>query len=109
MSKGAKTVSFKVPQSKLARGADDWIANRDTAPSPDDREGGTVTPLKAAETPTAAQVPAPVAAPPKEKIARLTIDLPESLHRRVKAQCAGRGVRMVDVVRDFLDREFPQS
>ncbi|MEE7455981.1 hypothetical protein MPAR168_24465 [Methylorubrum populi] len=103
MSKGAKTVSFKVPGSKLTPAADAWIANRGAEPPTSDREGGTVTPLKAVEAPVAA------APAPKEKGARLTIDLPESLHRRVKAQCAGRGVRMVDVVRDFLEREFPES
>lgn len=105
MSKGVKTVQFKVPGSKLTPAADAWIANRGAEPPTSDREGGTVTPLKAAEAPAAAP-PAPA---PKEKGARLTIDLPESLHRRVKAQCAGRGVRMVDVVRDFLEREFPES
>lgn len=103
MSKGAKTVQFKVPGSKLPPAADSWIANRGAEPPTSDREGGTVTSLKAAEVPVAA-TPAP-----KEKSARLTIDLPESLHRRVKAQCAGRGVRMVDVVRNFLEREFPAS
>ena len=48
MSKGAKQVSFKVPTSKLATGADAWIANRGAEPA-SDREGGSVTPLKAVE------------------------------------------------------------
>ena len=43
------------------------------------------------------------------KMKRLTIDLPESLHMRVKSQCVLRGVAMVDVVKDFLEREFPQE
>lgn len=102
MSKaGGKSVSFKVPQSKLAHGADAWIANRGAEPATTDREGGSVTPLKAVEV-----APAPE---PKERVARLTIDLPESLHRRVKMQCAGRGKKMVDVVREFLEREFPEA
>jgi hypothetical protein len=41
-----------------------------------------------------------------ERIKRLTIDLPESLHRLVKSQCVLRGVNMADLVRDFLAREF---
>ncbi len=41
-----------------------------------------------------------------EPIKRLTIDIPQSLHRLVKSQCVLRGVNMVDVVREFLDREF---
>lgn len=104
MSKaGGKSVSFKVPQSKLAAGADAWITNRGAEPVATDREGGSVTSLKAVK---AAPVPEPE---PKEKMSRLTIDVPESLHRRVKMQCAGRGKKMADVVREFLEREFPQA
>jgi hypothetical protein len=43
----------------------------------------------------------------EEKMKRLTIDLPDSLHLRVKSQCVLRGTTMVDVVRKFLEREFP--
>jgi hypothetical protein len=39
---------------------------------------------------------------------RLTIDLPENLHRRVKMGCAQRGEKMADVVRALLEKEFPQ-
>ena len=104
MSKGGKTVSIKVPQSKLNAGADAWIANRGAEPPTSDREGGaTVTTLNAGAAPPVA------AAVPKERIIRMTIDVSESLHRRVKGQCAARGVRMVDVVRDFFEREFPEK
>jgi hypothetical protein len=41
-----------------------------------------------------------------ERIKRLTIDLPESLHLRAKMQCVQRGVYMADVLRNFLEREF---
>lgn len=49
-----------------------------------------------------------VAAPVQEPMKRLTIDLPADLHRRVKRGCADRGIKMADVVRDLLDREFPE-
>ena len=101
MSKGGKSVSFKVPTSKLATGADAWIANRGAEPAATDREGASVTPLKAVET-----APAPAA---KEKMSRFTIDVPESLHRRVKMQCAGRGQKMADMMRELLEREFPEA
>jgi hypothetical protein len=39
---------------------------------------------------------------------RLTIDLPESLHRRVKIGCAQRGEKMADVIRALLEKEFSQ-
>ena len=38
---------------------------------------------------------------------RLTIDLPESLHRRVKMGCAQRGEKMAEVIRELLQKEFP--
>ena len=52
-----------------------------------------------------AQVAPPVATP--DKIKRLTIDIPLSLHRRVKTGCAREELVIADVVREFLDRRFP--
>lgn len=46
-------------------------------------------------------------APEREK--RLTIDIPESLHKRVKAGCASQGITIADVVRRFLERKFPEG
>ena len=37
---------------------------------------------------------------------RLTIDIPESLHRAIKAQCAMRGTKMADEVRDLLLQKY---
>ncbi len=44
-----------------------------------------------------------------EPMKRFTIDVPESLHRRIKAQCAMRGEKMADVIRAMLDKEFPEG
>jgi len=38
---------------------------------------------------------------------RLTIDIPTELHRRVKRECADRGTKMADIVRELLTKEFP--
>ncbi len=38
-----------------------------------------------------------------ERMKRLTIDVPESLHRRLKMSCAGRGVKMADDIRRALE------
>jgi len=43
---------------------------------------------------------------PVEPTKRLTIDVPLSLHQRVKSQCAVRGEIMADVIRDLLDGHF---
>lgn len=46
---------------------------------------------------------------PAEPIKRLTIDIPLSLHRRVKAQCAVQGLQMAVIVREWLERRFPPN
>jgi hypothetical protein len=37
---------------------------------------------------------------------RLTLDLPASLHTRIKATCALKGVKMADEIRKLLDQHF---
>lgn len=44
----------------------------------------------------------------EEGTKRLTIDLPASLHKRVKIGCATREVKIADLVREFFEREFPE-
>lgn len=44
-----------------------------------------------------------------EKMSRLTIDIPASLHRRLKAECATEGVKMADVVRELLIRKYGKA
>ena len=41
-----------------------------------------------------------------EPMKRLTIDIPESLHRSIKAQCAMRGRKIVDEVRELLLQKY---
>ncbi len=41
-----------------------------------------------------------------EPIKRLTIDIPESLHREIKSQCAARGAKIVDEVRELLIQKY---
>ena len=38
---------------------------------------------------------------------RLTFDIPDALHRRIKSQCAVKGVKMADELRELLERHFP--
>jgi hypothetical protein len=59
-------------------GADAWVENRATAPE----------------------------AEPAEPMKRLTIDIPESLHRAIKAQCAMRGAKIADEVRELLIQKY---
>jgi hypothetical protein len=41
-----------------------------------------------------------------EPMKRLTIDIPLSLHKRVKSQCALKGEKMAEVVRELLEKRF---
>jgi len=44
--------------------------------------------------------------PAEDKMKRLTIDVPESLHRAIKAQCAMRGSKIADEVRELLLQKY---
>ena len=41
-----------------------------------------------------------------EKNKRLTIDVPESLHRAIKSQCAMRGTKIADEIRELLVKKY---
>ena len=49
------------------------------------------------------------AMPSGEPTKRLTVDVPEPLHHRIKVQCAMQGVNMADVVRQRLEQRFPKA
>jgi len=42
----------------------------------------------------------------KEATKRLTIDVPESLHRAIKTACAMRGSKIADEVRELLIQKY---
>lgn len=44
-----------------------------------------------------------------EAMKRLTIDIPESLHRAIKSQCALRGTKIADEVRELLLNKYTLS
>lgn len=44
-----------------------------------------------------------------EKMKRLTIDIPESLHRAIKIQCAARGEKMANEIREHLARIYGEK
>ncbi len=50
------------------------------------------------------QKPAPAVTEPMK---RLTIDIPESLHTRIKIECAANHQKMSDAVRVLLEAQWP--
>lgn len=88
-----KTVTMKMPvavQRQTDPAEEAWVQNRAADAG---RAGGNVTPL----------------VQPAEAMKRFTIDVTESLHKRIKMQCAMRGEKMADVIRELLEKEFPQE
>jgi hypothetical protein len=74
----AKKVTFGAKPMEKSAAVEQWVESRD-------------------ETPVEAVV---------EPMKRLTIDLPATLHARVKAGCAMRGVKMADEIRRLLEAHF---
>lgn len=83
-----KTVAFKPRSQPAADPADSWVAA-----SREEQAAKAVTKLHADQA-------------TDEPMKRFTIDVTESLHKRIKSQCAIRGVKMADVIRDLLEKEF---
>jgi hypothetical protein len=69
---------------KLKDGVDDFVAG----------QGSPTTPVLTKPTP----------AKPAERIARLNIDLPESLHKQLKREALDRGVNLRTLVISMLER-----
>jgi predicted DNA binding CopG/RHH family protein len=43
---------------------------------------------------------------PVKKMKRLTLDIPESLHRSIKLRAVEQGVPMVDMLRELLEKHY---
>ena len=46
---------------------------------------------------------------PAEPTKRLTVDIPQSLHKRIRLACIERDEVMADVIRDILQKAFPEA
>ncbi len=45
----------------------------------------------------------------REPTTRFTIDIPASLHARIKSQCALRKIKMRDEIQELLEKHFPEG
>lgn len=73
-----KKVTFGAKPTKPAPSADAWVESRSVEEKP----------------------------LPVEKMKRLTIDIPESLHKAIKSACALRGTKIADEVRELLYNKY---
>jgi hypothetical protein len=46
---------------------------------------------------------------PAEPTKRLTVDIPESLHTRIKLGCVANRQKMADAVRALLEQHWPEA
>lgn len=76
---GKKIAFGGKPQAASVSTPDDWVASR--------------------------VIPEPVV---EVKMKRLTLDVSEDLHRRIKMDCAKRGAKMADEIRALLEAHFSQ-
>ena len=84
----AKKVSFNAkPKQEKPANIDEWVADRDSK---------TVNPKSSSEK-----------APEKSK--RLTLDIPESLHRAIKKKAVEDGETMADQLRSLLEKHYRDS
>lgn len=95
MSAKKVTIGAKPKRDPVA--VDAWVGggDRENASNPSPAQSEVVT-HPATRAPAAA-----------EPMKRLTIDISEGLHRRVKTGCAAEGAKIADVVREYLDKRFP--
>jgi hypothetical protein len=88
-----KSINFKT--GNRPANAEEWIQGA----KPTERESPSAPATKPVAVPT----------PAAEPIKRLTIDVPATLHTRIKTECARRGWKMADKLREMLEQEFPKS
>ncbi|QHG21050.1 CopG family transcriptional regulator [Nostoc sp. ATCC 53789] len=78
----AKKVNFgKKPEALQSVNLEQWVSDRESV------------------------VPQPPQEQP-EKMKRLTLDIPESLHKAIKRQAVDVGVTMADLLRDLLEQHY---
>ncbi len=82
MSAKKVPISGKPTKSAAPANAEEWVANKHTAGA-----------SQAAGTPAG-------------KMKRLTFDVSEELHKQIKTQCAMRGTKISDEVRELLTQKY---
>lgn len=78
-------------QRPSATDADKWVHAGESSPP---------------AAPATATATSPTPPPPREPTRRLTLDIPERLHRAMKIRAATTGVTMLDEVRALLEAHY---
>jgi predicted DNA binding CopG/RHH family protein len=87
-----KEVSFSA-KPKIKVNVDNWVENREV-------------PTSEAEPQIAAAEATPEESPSQPKIKRLTLDISETLHKKIKVRAVIEGISMVEMLRELLETTY---
>jgi predicted DNA binding CopG/RHH family protein len=101
-----KKVNFGTKPQKQPD-VDAWVESRDT-PSENTPEALPAIKEQALTTPSKAKTKAQKMEDKsdKETLKRLTLDIPEALHKRIKGKAVMEGVTMVNMLRELLEETY---
>lgn len=103
-----KKVNFGTKPQKKAT-VDDWVENREASAeskTQPQQEQTAVTVSAKSKTTSEAASPGEKKKSEKETMKRLTLDIPESLHKRIKGTAVMEGVTMVNMLRELLEETY---
>ncbi|MEL6501315.1 MAG: hypothetical protein AAFZ17_08235 [Cyanobacteria bacterium J06650_10] len=103
-----KKVNFGTKPQKKAT-VDDWVESREaTSESPEQpqQQETADTDLATSEPKAATAIKDEKEKEKKPTMKRLTLDIPENLHRRIKGKAVMEGVTMVNMLRELLEETY---
>jgi predicted DNA binding CopG/RHH family protein len=89
-----KEVSFSA-KPKIKANVDNWVENREVP-----------TTLEANPQLAAPEVAPTMEEPSQPKIKRLTLDISEALHKKIKVRAVIEGISMVEMLRELLETTY---
>jgi predicted DNA binding CopG/RHH family protein len=103
----SKKVNFGTKPQKQPD-VDAWVESRD---APADKTATELPAIKEQALGTSSKTKAKaqsvvVDKPDKDTLKRLTLDIPEALHRRIKGRAVMEGVTMVNMLRELLEETY---
>lgn len=104
----SKKVSFGTKPQKQPS-VDAWVESRGTATESDSEGKAIVEQSVPAESPdpeAEAEAQGKAAKIEQSAMKRLTLDIPETLHRQIKGRAVMEGVTMVNMLRELLEENY---
>jgi predicted HicB family RNase H-like nuclease len=93
---GKKVAFTAKPQQAQIEQLEQWVSPSEPASEP-----AIAAPIADSPAPTPPQIPIE-----SVKMKRLTLDIPETLHRSIKLQAVTQSVSMVDLLRTLLEKNY---